>query len=288
MQSQAQRLRRILAVVGAVSLVGTAACAAKVEPTEGQARSQQVEGCGQHRFRSPVKVVIDLAREHGSLTSEQELAIDGIEADLEEQRESFRELHERLRVSAAEVVRAGSAESGELDRAVAEAVDAFEERIEQSNAAVVEIHTMLEPDQRLAVADALRIHIDEKFGPRPERQKKHEDGFKRFASDLLLSSLQVEQLKTIKKELIGEGRDLRPSQEELHALVDAFEGEDFEPAVAEFHAKKSRILRARIARAGERADSVLAIFTAEQRDLLADLILEGPSKVLMGEQAPQQ
>ena len=74
----------------------------------------------------------------------------------------------------------------------------------------------------------------------------------------------------------------------MHALVDAFEGDDFGAALDALHAEKAEFLRAHVARAGDRTDTVLAIFTPEQRDLLADLILEGPTKVLYGEEAPER
>jgi hypothetical protein len=45
------------------------------------------------------------------------------------------------------------------------------------------------------------------------------------------------------------------------------------------------VLRARVATAGKRTDSVLSIFTREQRQILADLILEGPHKLLFGDES---
>jgi hypothetical protein len=90
----------------------------------------------------------------------------------------------------------------------------------------------------------------------------------------------------IKKELVGDGQKLRPSRDELDALVDAFEGDDFRTALDTLHERKAKLLRAHVGRVGDRTDTVLSIFTPEQRDLLADLILDGPSKVLYGE-APQ-
>jgi Spy/CpxP family protein refolding chaperone len=284
MKSQApghSLLRRLAVVAGAVALVGAAACAAQVDQ---DAPQPEVTAKEHHRHRSPVKVVIDATLLHGDLTLEQEQTIDTIAAELEERRQSWRGLHDKLKSSAVDVVRSGSADSEAFDRSVAEAVDAVEEYVQQSSDALEEIHAILEPDQRASVAEALRARIDEKFGPKPAKEKHRRDGFKRFVSHLALSSLQVDQLMAIKKELIGDKRELRPDREELYALVDAFEGDHFRAALDEFHAKKSKILRARVARAGERTDTVLSIFTPEQRELLADLILEGPRKVLFGEE----
>jgi len=234
-----------------------------------------------------VNVVIDAARDYGDLTTEQQERLDVIALEVEENRESWRALHDKFKNSAVSVVRAGSTDSEEFNQAITEAVQAVEEHVARGSNALEEIHGILEPDQRASVAEALRAHIDEKFGrPKQERDLREQDGFKRFAAHLMLTTFQVDQLMAVKKELVGNTRGLRPTREELYALVDAFEGEDFRAALDAFHAKKQRIFKNRIASAGEKTDTVLAIFTPEQRDLIADLILEGPRKVLLGEEAP--
>jgi Spy/CpxP family protein refolding chaperone len=281
------RFRRLAVVFGAVALAGTAACASQAEPeaSKDEAAAQELAAARKHHFRSPANVVIEAARQHGDLTSDQEMTLDAIAVEVEGERETFRAMRKELRHSAVAVVRSGTADSEAFDQAVAEAVQAIEERAQRTIEALDEIHSILEPDQRVAVADALRARLDERFGPKPSRDKRYKSGFDRVASHLVLSTAQIDQLMAIKKELIGDKRELRPSRDELYALVDAFEGEDFGPALDAFHADKSRILHARIARAGERTDTVLSIFTPEQRELLADLILEGPEKVLLGDAA---
>jgi hypothetical protein len=137
------------------------------------------------------------------------------------------------------------------------------------------------------VATALRAHIDETFGKRPDHEKRHRDGFKRVASHLMLSTLQIDKLKALKQQLLGEKQRLRPSREELLALVDAFEGEDFRAALNEFQDKKLAILREHVADAGERTDSALSILSPEQRVLLADLIQDGWRKIILGKDAAQ-
>jgi hypothetical protein len=195
-------------------------------------------------------------------------------------------MREKLRTSAVVVVRAGTTNSREFDQSVSEAVRAIEERVQKGTDALEEIHAVLEPDQRALVATALRAHVDEKFGKKRDA-RRHKNGVQRFASHLMLSKLQLAQLETIKKELVGEKRELRPSREEAHALVDAFEGEDFAAALDAFRAKKATLLKAHVATAGKRTNTVLSIFTVEQRELLADLILEGPRKVLFGDEHGQ-
>lgn len=265
-------------------MLGAGACAAQVEqPSEDQPVSQELEASKHHR-KSPVKLVITAARDHADLSEEQLLTIDAIDAEFDGECSSFKTMRKELRNSAVAVVRAGTADSVAFDQSVADAVAAIEERVQKNIDALVEIHSILEPEQRAAVADALHTHLDQKFGKKRDRADKPREGFDRFADYMLLSNDQIKQLTAMKDELMGDKRRLRPSPDELYGLVDAFEGEDFAPAVDAFHAEKSRLIQAHVAQAGQRTDTVLSIFTPEQRELLADLILEGPRKVLFGEE----
>lgn len=292
--------RFVVAAVGAAALTATAACATDGDPEAREAEVAQrereaaahAEGRGAHP--SPVEVVIEAAREDGFLSVEQEDALDLLADDLEGEREGFRALRDRLRASAVTAVRAGSADSAEFGQAIAEGVAAVEEQVQSGLDALEEVHAVLEPDQRAAVAENLRARLDAAIEARAERREQMEredrrpDGLQRLASYLVLSPKQVEELQAIQKELLGEKKKLRPTADELHALIDAFEGEDFGEALDDLHEEKMRVLRARVARAGEKADTVLAVFTAEQRELLADLILEGPTKLLLGQEAAEE
>jgi hypothetical protein len=292
MQSQ-PRLRasasRIATFLGGVALVSTAACASAEGPATPEERpaaeTQQHEGRS-HR-RSPALAVLEATREHADLSEEQHLALDEVEADLEGERDRFRAMHDDLKVSAVRVVRSAGADRGEVEAAIAAAVTRVEENVGESMAALEEIHGLLDADQRFDVAEAMRAHLDERFGPRTKKEDRRREGFKRFASYLVLSPEQVDQLLALQKEMIGEKKELKPSKDELYALVDAFEGESFGEALDTFRAGKAKLLRARITKASEKTETVLAIFTPGQRDLLADLILEGPTKLLLGDRAAE-
>lgn len=289
MKSQAQgRARRasLTVLLGALAVAGAAGCAAKVDEKAGdpEPRAQQLRAQHTRHFRGPVAVVIDAVKQHADPSAEQLEALDTIASEARGDCESRRALHARLKSSAVAVLRSGSASSEGFEQAVDEAVRAVEERVQRSMDALEEIHGVLEPEQRKAVAEALRAHIAEKFGRDRRDDPRQREGVRRFASYLMLSSLQLDKLALVKKELLGERQELHPSREELLELVDAFEGEDFRAALLAFREKKSQLLRERVARAGERTDAVLSIFTPPQRELLADLILEGPRKVLFGEE----
>jgi len=316
MKSRAQGLRiaRFVSIaVGAAALAAAPACA-----TSGDQEAQELQEesaarereAARHQVRpSPVETVLEAVREDGFLSAEQELEIDGLAEQAEGEREGLRALHEEVRASAVSAVRAGSADSADFDRAVEDGVRAVEGSVQRSLDALEQLHAILEPDQRVAVAENLRTRLEARLATRAEDRARCEaasgagadrdgadrdgadrdgadrDGFARFASYLVLSRAQVAELSAVQKELLGEKKKLRPSREELHALIDAFEGEDFGLALDTMHAEKSRVLRVRVARASAKADTVLSIFTPEQRDLLADLILEGPEKLLLGEKA---
>jgi hypothetical protein len=233
-------------------------------------------------FRGPVARVMETVKLHGNLDQTQTDTLLTIESELQADRESHRALHDKLKTSAIEIIRSGDTSSPEFERSVKLAVGAIEERIQKGVDALKEVHVMLRPEQRKAVAAQMRIQVAERYG-KARGQQRHEGKFKKFASHLVLSQLQVDQLKTIKDELLSDKDRLKPTREEVLALVDAFEGESFSAALDGFHAKKSRILQAHVKKAGQRTDSVLQVFTKEQRELIADLILEGPAKVLGAE-----
>lgn len=283
MTSQAQSRTRSLLTAAAASFLlfgATTACAAKVDQkAPEETKTAELAPAKARHFRGPVARVIDTVKLHGNLDADQKATIDTIQNELEQDREGRRELHEKLKTSAIDLIRSGNTRTAEFDRSVKEAVGAIEQRIQQGTDALEEIHAILRPEQRKAIAAAMRVQVEERYG-RAKDDKRHEGTFKKFTSHLVLSQLQLDQLKTIKKELLSDKEQLRPSREEVLALVDAFEGENFATALDTFRAKKSRILQAKVRKASERTDSVLNVFTPEQRALIADLILEGPAKVL--------
>jgi Spy/CpxP family protein refolding chaperone len=285
MRSQAgRRARRVLAFSAAAVLFGVVACAARVDDPA-QKQDIPAKALAAHSARhlhGPVSAVLRASRTHGQLTASQERRLSTIESELQVDRSGRRAMHRELRASAAAVVRSGTADSRVFNKSVDEAVRVFKQRADATESALEELHAILKPDQRKAVAAALRARIDEKYGHR-HRGRHH--GFGRLASYLMLSQRQVDELESMKKQLFGEKKHLRPSRAELLALVDAFKGDNFDSALEAFRADKLAILRDRVAQAGQRTDTLLAIFTPEQRDLLADLILQGPEKVLLG--APQ-
>ncbi len=287
MTSRAHGLRVLRAAAAAgMFAVSAAGCATAEQDPQGEAAEQAREAQARQDRSGPVLALIEVARQDAFLSLEQEQALDELAAELEDDQEGFRALREQARAAAVAVVRAGAIEPGERDRLVAEGVAAIEEHVLRTMDAIEVVHAILEPDQRAAVADGLRARLDERFAEtKKDHEARHRNGFARFASHLVLSEKQVDELAAARKELMGDADKLRPSREEMYGLVDAFASDDVRPAMDALHARVSRVLRARVARASDRADSVLSIFTPAQRDLLADLILEGPSKMILGEAA---
>lgn len=294
MSTRAQGLRfaRLATLAGTVALAGTAACAGGEEPRREEAAERERHAEARQAWRAPGTMVLDVVREEVTLRADQEEELEALAAEYEGEGEGFRALHEDLRLAAADAVRAGRADREELDRAVAEGLLAVDERIQHMLDGVEDLHAILDADQRAAVADVLRERLDEAQARREERRAERraarasgEDGFGRFASYLVLSRSQVDKLVALRKEL-GEERRVAPTREEFDALIDAFESDDVRPALDALHDTKSKILQVRVARASDKADTVLSIFTESQRELLADLIIEGPEKMLLGEGAP--
>lgn len=259
--------------------MGTTACAARVQD---KAQKTDVAPAGlaaqsARHFHGPVNAVIAATRANVQLTAAQKQTLKAIESDLRTGRTSRHAMHKQLRSSAAAVVRSGTADSALFNKSVDEAVHIITKRADAMTNALEELHATLTPDQRKTVAAALRARIDRRYGHHHRRR-----GFRRLASYLMLSTQQVDALEAMKKKLLGEQKRLRPTRKQLLALADAFQGDHFDSALEAFRADKLAILRAHVALAGERTDTILGIFTPEQRDLLADLILKGPEKVLLG------
>jgi len=282
--------RTLAALGGLVVLVGSAACAVRADrtdSTEGGAAQPVVEQADEaeqtrHRHHhAPLRRVFEAVLEHGDLTAEQDETVREIQADLQVDREAKRLGHEKFKAAAVGIVRSGSADSEQFDRAIEQATAAIEERMDAHSDALLELHAILDADQRVAIADALRERIARRFG---ERKKAHRNkGIKRVVSYLMLSPLQLDKLKAMHEELMGPTKRLRPSRDELESLVAAFEGDEFEEALDAFHDEKIAILKKRIARAGEHTDTVLTLLDDGQRELLADLIERGPKSVFQAE-----
>jgi Spy/CpxP family protein refolding chaperone len=227
---------------------------------------------GRHRHGA-VNAVIDAAIAHGDLTDAQLETITAIRDEVKAQHHDRKAFREEMRVAASEIVRSGTTDSEQFDAMVEKAATAIEERVQLSSSAVKEIHGLLSPDQRVAVAEALRNRIDARWGK--ARRDRHE-AFEKFSEELMLTDEQVAGIEKVRKEMLGEAKRLRPTAEELYDLVDAFETEQFAEALDAFHADKGPLLREKLATAGDHADTVLGLLETDQRDVLAQLIEEGP------------
>ncbi|MBW2527235.1 MAG: hypothetical protein JRI23_23845 [Deltaproteobacteria bacterium] len=237
-----------------------------------------------HHHHKPLRVVFEAALEHGDLSAVQAATVREIQADLRSDREERRARREKLRAAAVEVVRSGTADSKQFEQAVQKATAAIEERMQAHSDALIELHAILDVDQREGVADALRARLEKRFGERRAKKHRHRKGLERIVAYLMLSQLQIDELRAMHRELMGPEKRLRPTREELESLVTAFEGDQFEAALESFQKGKVALLNEHIARAGEHTDTVLAILDAGQRALLADLIERGPRGVLLAEQ----
>lgn len=227
-----------------------------------------------------VSAVVDTAIEYGDLSDAQLEAVTAIRAEMKAQRHDRQAFRQEMKAAASAIVRSGTTDSEQFDAMVEKAAVAIEERIELSSAAVVAIHELLTPEQRVAVAEGLRDRIDAKWGK--ARRDRHE-AFEKFSEELMLTDEQIAGIEKVRKEMLGEAKRLRPTAEELYGLVDAFETADFPAALDAFHADKAPLLREKLATAGDHADVVLGLLEEDQRDVLAELIEDGP-EAFRGEQ----
>lgn len=252
-----------------------AGCTNRVDPAE---ESTDQEGSEvRHAHRGPAFVVIDAALEQPDLSIEQREAIVHVRERLLDQRHRA-ETKNKLRASATAIVRSGTARSMPFDDAMKEAMHAVEQRVMATSDALEEVHAILHPEQRVAVADVVRQRVEQRY-ERHAKRHEHRGRFRKVASYLMLSVVQEQQLKQIRKEVVGDEGELRPSREEVEALVDAFEREDFGVALDGFRDSKLKQVRGRMVHVAGHADRALSVLTSDQRELLADLIEFGPGAV---------
>ena len=259
-------------VVGALAVAGCSASAGQTE-TEQQAPTQQAKA--EKHWRGPAVIVIDAAREHGQLSAEQLATLKVIEAELDGQRESRHETRQRLRASAASIVRSGSADPFEMDRALSEVSTTMEARMRASSNALIEVHGILDTEQRNLVADALETQLEERRARHAQRHRHHRQ-FKRLVKRLALTAAQLAELESVKAEMQAKEQRVKPTRVEVDALIDAFRTDDFPRDLEAFQADKIELMRERLASASEQTDTLLILLVPDQRELLANLIQFGP------------
>lgn len=281
------------ALAGVAALLVGSGCVAD-RSTDEQAPEPQAAAQAQadgeahrhHHCRGPTGVVIDTTLEHGELSAEQRARVELIDEELRERRADRGEAHQRMRTSAANIVRAGSADPERFERSVDEMLATIERRMDASAGAVIEVHGVLNERQRSLVADRLQQRLDERRERHQRRHERRDGKLKELAARLALTASQVDQLKAmgdkIKKELAGDRERIKPTHEEIEAIIDAFRTERFAKKLHGFQNERLERLRGRVTRVGEHTDTALTLLTQNQRYLLADVIELGPEAVGLG------
>jgi Spy/CpxP family protein refolding chaperone len=234
-----------------------------------------VEEVRNHRYGA-VNAVIETTLDRAALTDAQLDVVLAIQDEVTAHRAERKQLREEMRTAASAIVREGTTDSAEFDAMVERAAVAIEKRVEMSADAVKDLHELLEPEQRAAVAEGLRERIDRRWGN--VHRRRHE-AFDTFARELALTDDQIRGIEKVRDEMLGQSKRLKPTAEELYDLVDAFETEDFAAALDAFHAERAPLLREKLATAGDHADTILGLLEDGQRDILAQLIEEGPGSL---------
>lgn len=269
MSKKPSRARRafltVAAAVGTAALTGLAACKSWVSPAE--------EPAEQPRSGGPLSMFFDTVSEHGELSTEQEGALVAIRERTMGDREAKRAMRKRMRAAASEIVRGGSTDSEEFDRAVAQAMEGIEERIQVGSTALKEVHALLDAKQRELVAEAMRERVAERAAQRREGERK--GAFRKIATQLMLDAVQLGALDRAREAMVARRDQIRPSEQEIGDVIDAFETDEFGAELDELTSAKLAMMREHIAEAGGHVDGALAILTPDQRQLLAEIIADG-------------
>jgi len=272
------KLRRpiLIAALALSSAAALAACANA--PDDEEPTVQEVR---QHHHGA-LHAVVEASMEAAELTDAQRTEVETIRDRFHTDRETREKMRDEMRATLSDIVRDGTTQTERFDAAVERAATTIEARIEQRSEAVKDVHALLTPEQRVAVAEVLRERVDQKWGKR--RRARHE-GLKTFATKLALTPDQVAELEKVRDRVMGQSKRLRPTAEELYDLIAAFETDDFAAELDDFHAEKAPLLREKLAHAGEHADDVLAILENGQREVLADIIDQGYDVLKPGSKA---
>ncbi len=252
----------------AVLALGISACAERIANSQSEpARDSSSSG--------PVQLVIDAALERGELTDAQEAKVIAISERVAEAKRNKRERKKQLRGAAGAIVRDGGTDQAAIDRAVDQAMVVVAERVRVGADALKELHALLDVDQRALVAEEVR----ERWAEKKERRRNKERGrhFAKRASDLMLSAVQVEAFQKARRDFMSGKKELRPSDEQIEDLIDAFEGPDFAAQLDALCKEKQSLARERLTESASRVEDVLSVLSEDQRHLLADLI-ESDSK----------
>lgn len=280
MNLRARLSRHALAASIGIASIATVACTQSVEAPQDE-RAKAASELRHHRH-GPLHAVVEAAFERGDLSEEQHAAIEVIRDRVDAERSNRHAIKERFRAPASDIVRAGSADSDQFDAATEEAVRVIEARMRLTSSALTEVHAVLEAEQRVAVASALRARIAERFDRKAKRTQKHKR-FEKVVGYLMLTPVQIAGLERVRTEILGDEKVLRPSREELEAIVDAFEGDEFGAAVQSFQDRKLTLIRGRVKHLAKHTNTALSLLTDEQRDLLAELIEVGPEAAGLSE-----
>jgi len=271
--SSVVRRRVILGIVGALGAAAAmtvAACSVATSQKEARPSSES---------SGPVSLVLDAAIDAGDLSDDQRAEVDAIRERTELTREDRKAMRSDLRASFVGVVRAGSADSEQFDRAVDRAATAMQQRVHVGCAALKDLHALLEPEQRGLVAEELRRRVAERRKERADAEARPSLG--KAAARLMLDTTQLSALQGMADDWRSKHKQVRPSEEEVDALIDAFEDDDFADVLDEFASEKLAIAHEHLANAGSTVDGALSILSPEQRSLLAQWIEEpqsGPSE----------
>jgi Spy/CpxP family protein refolding chaperone len=185
-------------------------------------------------------------------------------------------------------------ETGELDRtAFTDKLESkkslFEKKFAQRNERLATLHRILTPEQRKQLVEGIRARMDEKRAKHAEKAEGEWQGHHgkrggrgmlgKLTSGLDLTDEQQAQVDA----LIAKAEEQRPSAEQwaekkqekharIGAMLDAFTGDDFDPATSVPKPEPIKDPAAKLAFKADQIEALIGILTTEQRAQLAERI----------------
>ena len=237
-----------------------------------------------HHHHGGVTRFVLLAIDTLGVSPDQEAAVHKIQADLKTKLEPARAAEQSFQKVLADGVAAGKIDKAKVDGEIAKIAAATTKAQAASDDALRELHGVLNPPQRLALADKIEAHWhvwedanDASEAPDPSRESAHID---HLSKELSLTPEQVEKVKKSLHPTAGAGADKydrKEAQARIEAFAKAFSGDTFDAKV--LHGKGAEGVDGHMAAGGAArhanfVEAVTPVLTPEQRTKFAEMLRE--------------
>lgn len=257
---------------------GSAATNAPPASVAGVSAEEQAATAGlveyhRHHHHGGVMLLIALSLDTLGLSPEQKPAVEKIRSDLHARMEPARAAEQNLLSTLADGLAAGMLDPAKVDAALAQLTSAAAGVQGASTDALNQLHGVLTPPQRAALADKVEAH----WSMWQKANTDENDRLTQLTADLALTSDQADKIRASQAEAMKAAPRFDPQAVAAHvfAFGDAFRAQTFDAkALAAGGAATAQMVGWGAAHMAHFIESVSPVLTPEQREKLAQLLRE--------------